>query len=102
MDDLAPIELPIDGVLDLHSFEPREIRHLVPVYLTACREKGALNVRLIHGKGFGNLRRLVHSLLSRNTDVLAFTLDHPEFGGWGATLVKLRPLAGTKSRPAMA
>jgi DNA-nicking Smr family endonuclease len=79
MDDLAPIELPINGVLDLHSFELREIKDLVPAYLAACREKGVLNVRLIHGKGIGNLLRTVHGLLSRHADVLAYTLDqcHP-------------------------
>ena len=90
MDDNAPIELPIDGVLDLHTFQPREIADLVPEYLAACRQRKILQVRIIHGKGIGNLRRTVHSLLSRNPDVLSYTLDHPQFGGWGATLVRLR------------
>jgi DNA-nicking Smr family endonuclease len=85
-----PIPLPIDGVLDLHTFKPGEIKDLVPEYLAACRERGILQVRFIHGKGIGNLRRTVHSILQQHPDVLSFTLDHPEFGGWGATLVRLR------------
>jgi DNA-nicking Smr family endonuclease len=85
-----PIPLPIDGVLDLHTFKPGEIKDLVPEYLAACRERGILQVRIIHGKGIGNLRRTVHSILQQHPDVLSFTLDHPEFGGWGATLVRLR------------
>ncbi len=85
-----PIELPIDGVLDLHTFNPREIKDLVPDYLAACREKGIFNVRIIHGKGIGNLKRTVHAILSRHPDVVSFTLDHAQFGGWGATLVQLR------------
>lgn len=90
MDLPDPIELPIDGVLDLHTFQPREIKDLVPDYLAACQERGILNVRIIHGKGIGNLRRTVHALLSRNPEVIGYTLDHPQFGGWGATLVTLR------------
>lgn len=85
-----PIQLPIDGVLDLHTFSPKEVKDLVPDYLDACLQKGIYKVRIIHGKGIGNLRRTVHALLSRHPDVVSFTLDHPQFGGWGATLVTLR------------
>jgi DNA-nicking Smr family endonuclease len=65
MDD-EPIQLPIDGVLDLHTFQPREIKDLVPDYLAECRSRGILRVRIIHGKGIGNLRRTVHAILSRH------------------------------------
>ena len=74
-----PIELPIDGVLDL------------PDYLAACQARGILLVRIIHGKGIGNLRRTVHAILKKHPEVISFTLDHPQYGGWGATLVNLRP-----------
>lgn len=85
-----PFELPIDGVLDLHTFKPGEIKELIPDYLAACRERGIYQVRLIHGKGIGNLRRTVHAILGRVPEVVSFTLDHPEYGGWGATIVHLR------------
>ena len=89
MDD--PIELPIDGVLDLHTFHPKDVKDLVIEYLDACRDRGILQVRIIHGKGMGNLRRTVHAILARHAEVASFALDHPEYGGWGATLVCLRP-----------
>jgi len=78
-----PIELPIDGVLDLHTFNPREVKDLVPDYLAACRERGILQVRIIHGKGIGNLRRTVHAILAKHPDVVSFALDHPQFGRLG-------------------
>lgn len=61
--------------------------------------RGVLEVRIIHGKGIGNLRRTVHGILERPPDVILFTLDYPQFGGWGATLVRLRarPAEGIKA-----
>src|SRR5215471_3701697 len=90
-----PVQLPIDGVLDLHTFNPRDIKDLIPDYINACRDRGIFQLRVIHGKGTGNLRRSVHAILARHADVSSFTLDHPQYGGWGATIVYLRkPPAG--------
>jgi DNA-nicking Smr family endonuclease len=90
MDEDAPIQLPIDGVLDLHSFKPGEVKELVTDYLAACRERNILQVRIIHGKGIGSLRRTVHALLAEHPDVIEFGLDHPQFSGSGATIVRLK------------
>ncbi len=89
-----PLQLPIDGVLDLHTFQPREVKDLVLDYLAACQERAIYSVRIIHGKGIGNLRRTVHSVLAKHPQVVSFALDHPQYGGWGATLVALRKPAG--------
>jgi DNA-nicking Smr family endonuclease len=86
-----PVELPIDGVLDLHTFHPREVKDLVPEYLRACRERGILEVRVIHGKGTGALRRTVHAVLSRLPEVDSYRLADETAGSWGATLVVLKP-----------
>ena len=83
------IEYPIDGVLDLHTFHPSEVRDLVGDYLDECQKRGIAEVRIIHGKGKGVLRRTVHAVLERRDDVQHFGLAPPERGGWGATLVTL-------------
>jgi DNA-nicking Smr family endonuclease len=98
MDEEGPVQLPIDGVLDLHPFKPREVKDLVMDYLAACQERGILQVRIIHGKGIGNLRRTVHALLAKHPEVVCYALDHPQFGGWGATVVELKP-AGSRAAP---
>ena len=85
-----PIEFPIDGTLDLHTFRPEEVKDLVPEYLTACRERGILQVRVIHGKGTGALRRTVQAILERLPYVESFHTADEVAGGWGATLVVLK------------
>ena len=86
------VALPIDGTLDLHTFHPREVRDLLPEYIMACREKGILDVRIIHGKGTGMLRETVHALLKRLPDVVSFSLAGHDAGSWGATVVRLKPM----------
>ena len=85
-----PIVLPLEDVLDLHPFAPKEIRSVVEEYLLECRAAGMTNVRLIHGKGKGVQRQSVQSLLTRLPYVESFQDAPPEAGGWGATLVTLR------------
>ena len=92
MDTEDAVELPIDGVLDLHTFQPAEVADLVADYLDECRAQGILEVRIIHGKGVGTLRRIVHSALDRRTDVVRYGLAG-DGSSWGATLVTLRPHA---------
>jgi DNA-nicking Smr family endonuclease len=92
-DDWNPEEptiIPIDGVLDLHTFSPREVRDLLDDYLTACLDKGILDVRIIHGKGKGILRDRVRSLLAKNPLVQGWSEAPLDAGGWGATLVRLK------------
>lgn len=88
-DELDPIELPIDGILDLHLFNPKELGDLIPDYIEACLEKNITSIRIIHGKGKGVLRRTVHSLLDKNPHVISYRLADDR-SSWGATLVELK------------
>jgi DNA-nicking Smr family endonuclease len=93
-DDGEPFRLPITEELDLHAFAPRDVPSVVEEYLRACREQGVLLVRVVHGRGRGVQRAEVHRVLRCMTEeVEGFTDAPPPSGGWGATLVRLRPLA---------
>ena len=85
----SPTPWPIDGTLDLHLFKPAEVGDLVPAYLDECRKRGILQVRIVHGKGTGQLRERVHAVLRRIPEVAAFRLAPEGMGGWGATVVEM-------------
>jgi len=87
---MNPIRLPVDGVLDLHTFRPRDVKGVVTDYLAECRARGILQVRVIHGKGIGKLRQTVHSILAKQPDVTSFALAGEAYGGSGATIVHLK------------
>lgn len=86
-----PIELPITGELDLHTFRPQDVKAVLTEYLEACRARGILEVRVIHGKGIGQLRQTVHAVLRKLPAVASFALATEGFGGWGATMIHLKP-----------
>jgi len=87
---LEAVKVPIEGVLDLHTFSSREIPSLVREYLEACVKSGIYSVRIVHGKGRGILKRAVCSVLEQLPIVASFADAAPSAGGWGATLVELK------------
>lgn len=88
------VELEIDGVLDLHPFQPRETISVVEEYIRCCVEKKIPVIRIIHGKGIGVQRDRVHAFLKTSADVISYGLDSSGPSGWGATIAKLRIPSG--------
>ena len=86
------VVVPIEDEIDLHTYPPREVKLVLEDYLLACREIGLLEVRIIHGKGTGQLRATVHGYLEKDPGVHSFHLAPGERGGWGATVAFLKPL----------
>ncbi len=94
-DDFAPdmdeiVEVPIGDEIDLHPFQPREVKDVVESYLDAACEKGFREVRIIHGRGIGVQRQIVRKVLERDPRVVSFRSGGPGGGGWGATVARLR------------
>lgn len=81
-----PIELPIEDRLDLHTFQPRDVPSLVEEYLHQAVLKGFRHVRIIHGRGIGVQREIVHSILHKHPQVLSFS-DAPDRGATEVTLL---------------
>ncbi len=79
-------EFPIEDSIDLHTFQPKEVPVVVEEYLYQVLKKGLTEVRIIHGKGVGVQREIVHSILRRHPDVEEFH-DLPDRG---STVVTLR------------
>ena len=86
--DDAPFTVPLTGSLDLHSFQPRDIKSVVEEYVNAAHAAGFREVRLIHGRGKGIQRGIVQSALDRHPLVESFG-DGPG-SHLGATVAVLR------------
>lgn len=84
------IKQPIDGILDLHTFKPKDVKELIKDYLEECIKNKIFHLRIIHGKGKGILQRIVHSQLSKSELVESYSLGDINSGGWGSTIVKLK------------
>jgi dsDNA-specific endonuclease/ATPase MutS2 len=85
----SEVELPITDTIDLHPFRPAEVGSVVEEYLREARARGFVQVRIIHGKGIGQLRRTVHAILDRTPFVLSYTLADESGGSWGSTIAHL-------------
>jgi DNA mismatch repair protein MutS2 len=67
-----------------------EARDLVEKYLDDAFMAGMVNVRLVHGKGTGALRKAVRGVLSDHPLVASFRDGEPNEGGNGATVAALK------------
>ena len=92
------VVLPIEPVIDLHAFAPRDVASVVESYLDAAVDAGYSEVRIVHGRGIGAQRETVRAILGRHPWVESFGDAPPERGGWGATLARFRP-RGVDRRP---
>ena len=81
-------QIPIDGTLDLHTFQPRDIASVVEEYVHAAHEPGLREIRLIHGRGKGVQRGIVQAVLEKHPLVERF--DDAAESHLGATVAELK------------
>ena len=90
-----PVEIPVEDSLDLHPFAPRDIPSVVAEYLEQAAARGFREVRIIHGRGTGTQRAVVHRLLRSHPLVASFADAAGDRGGWGATVVFMKRPSAT-------
>jgi dsDNA-specific endonuclease/ATPase MutS2 len=86
-----PIRIPITDTFDLHTIPPHDVKEGVEAYLEEAHKLGLTALRIIHGRGIGVQREMVRAVLARTAFVASFSDAPAEAGGWGATIVTLRP-----------
>ncbi len=85
MDDA--VRVPIEAEIDLHAFLPSDIRSVVTEYVAAAGAAGLREVRLVHGRGRGVQRAIVHQALDEHPMVVEFWDDPASH--LGATIARL-------------
>jgi len=88
-------EIPIEDSIDLHTFQPREVKAVVEEYLFQAVERGFQEVRIIHGRGVGVQREIVHGILRSHPNVAAFR----DAADKGSTYVRLSPSPAGRGCP---
>jgi len=86
---LSHFELRVSPELDLRGLSVDEAILLIDQRLDEASRAGVRELRIIHGKGTGTLRRAVRDMLSKHALVQGHAGAPPRGGGEGVTVVEL-------------
>ena len=76
--------------LDVRGKRVEEVASLVEQFLDDAILLGQAELRILHGKGEGVLRKVIREQLKKVKQVAAFKDEHVELGGAGVTIVVLK------------
>ena len=79
----------MDTRLDLRGRNGEESLYLVDKMISDAILSGTHQLMIVHGKGTGRLRQIIHAYLKDSTAVKEFRLGAPNEGGSGVTVVEL-------------
>jgi DNA mismatch repair protein MutS2 len=84
-----PVVAPPPVELEVRGMRVEEAMPLIEQRLDEAFRAGLPQIRIVHGKGTGTLRRAIREALSRNPLVKSLTTPPPKEGGEGATVVEV-------------
>ena len=83
------IDLSVKPKLDIRGFRGDDAIKELEGYLDRASARGLNRVEIIHGKGEGILKKLVHEYLETRNEITRFSIAPIEHGGAGCTIVEL-------------
>lgn len=86
----ARMEKKVELEKDIRGMNIEEARASLDIYLDDAFLSGLKEVRIIHGKGTGVLRKGVQEYLRTHRLVLDFRDGNPDEGGYGVTMAKIK------------
>ena len=86
---------------DLHPYfrDPDKARAILDACISESRRTGRNPVRVVHGKGKGDFKKLIHSHLEKHPDVEGFVECDPLHGGSGATWAHIAGIPEEEKAP---
>ena len=88
--DLVQKRSTFNPSLDIRGKRAEEALGILDKFLDDAILLGASEIRILHGKGDGVLRKLAREALGRYSQVEGFSDEHEDFGGAGVTVVILK------------
>ena len=90
IDELNQKKLNFTPKIDVRGKRVEEVIPELENFIDDAVLVGFKELSILHGKGFGILRKVIREYLSRREEVKNFGDEHIERGGHGITIVNLR------------
>ena len=84
------LRTPLPVRLDLRGKRADQAINELQDYIDKALFRGLSSIELVHGKGDGILKEVVHGYLNDRRDVPSFELANEDMGGAGCTIVQLQ------------
>ena len=88
--NIESLRAPLPIRLDLRGKRADQALNELQEYIDKALFHGLSTIELVHGKGDGILKEVVHGYLNERNDVFRFELANEDVGGAGCTIVQLQ------------
>lgn len=80
----------VEKQIDVRGRSAEDALEAVERYVDRASLAGGAEIRIIHGKGTGTLKKEIEAFLRASPLIETFRTGEPREGGWGATIVRVR------------